>query len=269
MRTAHMLLLAMVAAASSADLRGAEWGDLKGRFVYDGTPPASARLNITTDKEYCDLHDLTSEALVVHPENRGVQNVIIYLYQNKSGVQRTPYDELEVPIHERYLPLAEQRVELDNSKCRFEPHIALVWTRQTVLLANSDPIGHNVKIDCGRDNGPSNDTLPSGGSLERRFTHAERFPVPVSCSIHPWMKGWMVIRDTPYMAVSDADGAFELLQLPAGKWQFMFWHETAGYVSKVKVHGRAEEWKRGIATFTIKPGQEDLGDILLSPDLFK
>ncbi|MCU0960734.1 MAG: hypothetical protein MUF48_11570 [Pirellulaceae bacterium] len=269
MRTSHVLLLVALGAAGEADLLGAEWGDLKGRFVYDGTPPAAAKLNITTDKEFCELHNLKSESLVVHPENKGVQNVIVYLYQNKSGVQRTPYDEQEVPIHESYLPLEQQVVQLDNSKCRFEPHVALVWTRQAVLLANSDPIGHNVKIDCSRENGPSNDTLPSGGSLERRFTHAERFPVPVSCSIHPWMKGWVVIRDTPYLAVTDANGAFELKNLPAGKWQFMFWHETAGYVSKVKVQGKAEEWKRGIATFTIQPGKQDLGDILLSPELFK
>lgn len=268
MRTSHVLLLALLA-ASGADLSGAEWGSLKGRFVYDGAPPAAARLNITTDKECCDVHGLTSETLVVHPENRGVRYVIVYLYQNKSGLQRTPYDEREVPIHARYLPLEQQVVELDNRHCRFEPHVALVWTRQAVRMANSDPIGHNVKIDCGRDNGPSNDTLPSGGSLERRFTHAERFPVPVSCSIHPWMKGWIVIRDTPYMAVTDADGAFELRDLPVGTWQFMCWHETAGYLSRVQVHGRAEEWKRGIATFTIQPGQEDLGDILLSPALFK
>ena len=112
----------------------------------------------------------------------------------------------------------------------------LIWTRQKVVLGNSDPVGHNVKIDC-RDNPQSNDTIPSGGTIEKKFDKAERLPVPVSCSIHPWMKGWIVIRDTPYMAVTDADGKFEIKNLPAGEWQFMFWQEQAGYVSNVKSTG--------------------------------
>ncbi len=158
--------------------------------------------------------------------------------RTRSGARLTPYDSKEVPIHEDYLALEKEVVKLDNNSCRFDPHIALIWTRQKVVLGNSDPVGHNVKIDC-RDNPQSNDTIPSGGTIEKQFDKAERFPAPVSCSIHPWMKGWLVIRDTPYMAVTDADGKFEIKNLPAGEWQFMFWQEQAGYVSNVKIDGKA------------------------------
>jgi hypothetical protein len=249
-------------------LPAAEWGDLRGRFVLDGVPPVPEKVNVTTDKEECCKHDLKVESLVVNPDNQGIQNVIICLFQNKSRGQGTAYDKQEVPIHESYLPLAEQSVTLDNKGCRFDPHVSLVWTRQKVVLGNSDPIGHNVKIDC-LDNRSSNDTIPSSGTIERTFDKPERLPVRVTCSIHPWMCGWLVIRDTPYMAVTDADGKFELKNLPAGQWQFMFYHEKAGYVSAVKVNGKPEVWKRGLATLTIKPGQQDLGDIVVGLDLFK
>jgi len=36
---------------------------------------------------------------------------------------------------------------MDNKGCRFEPHAAVMWTSQTLVLKNSDPIGHNVKGD--------------------------------------------------------------------------------------------------------------------------
>jgi hypothetical protein len=257
----------MLGAASL--LSAAEWGDLRGRFVLDGVPPEREKLKITSDQEVCCQHDLRSELLVVNPDNKGIQNVMVYLFQNKTGVQATAYDKQEVPIHESYLPLEKESEKLDNNGCRFDPHAALVWTRQTVVLGNSDPIGHNVKIECSSVNRPSNDTIPSGGTIERKFDKPERLPVRVSCSIHPWMAGWLVIRDTPYMAVTDADGKFAIKNLPAGEWQFCFWHEKAGYVSNVKVQGKAEEWKRGIKTLTIKAGQQDLGDVVLGMDLFK
>ena len=71
---------------------------------------------------------------MVNPDNKGIQNVIIYLFQNKSRGQGTAYDKQEVPIHESYLPLAEQSVTLDNKGCRFDPHVSLVWTRQNGRL---------------------------------------------------------------------------------------------------------------------------------------
>jgi hypothetical protein len=249
-------------------LPAAEWGDLRGRFVLDGEPPVPEKVNVTTDKEECCKHDLKVETLVVNPDNHGLQNVMIYLFQNKAGARATAYDKQQVPIHESYLPLAQESVKLDNNGCRFDPHVSLVWTRQTVMLGNSDPIGHNVKIDC-IENVSSNDMIAAGLTQERKFDKPERLPVRVSCSIHPWMCGWMVVRDTPYMAVTDADGKFVIKNLPAGEWQFMFYHEKAGYVSDVKVHGKPEVWKRGIATLTIKSGQQDLGDVAVGLSLFK
>lgn len=258
--------LLLVAAGHAAC--GAEWGDLTGRFVYAGTPPAPEKLKITSDQPVCGKHDLLSETLVVDAKSKGVQNIVVYLYQNKATGRSTPYDKLEVPIHDDYLALEKEPVKIDNLGCRFEPHIALVWTRQKVLLGNSDPVGHNVKIDCQVNDTP-NEMIPSGGTVERSFASPERMPAPVSCSVHPWMKAYVVVRDTPYMAVTDKEGRFTLKNLPVGEWQFMFWQERAGYVSEVTIGGKAEQWKRGIKTITIKPGTQDLGDVSLSPTLFK
>ena len=105
--------------------------------------------------------------------------------------------------------------------------------------------------------------------MEKTFGAAEKLPVMVSCSIHPWMKGWLVIRDTPYMAVTDEQGKFEIQNLPAGKWRFMFWQEAAGYVDDVKIGGKPQKWSRGIVEIDIQPGKNDLGKIVVAPDLFK
>ena len=83
------------------------------------------------------------------------------------------------------------------------------------------------------------------------------------------MKGWAVIHENPYMAVTDKDGKFEIKNLPVGKWQFMFWQEAAGWLAEVKRDGQEETWRRGTIELDIKPGQNDLGKIVVSPELFE
>ena len=58
-------------------------------------------------------------------------------------------------------------------------------------------------------------------------------PVKVACNIHPWMNAWLVVKDHPYMAVSDDNGKLEIKNLPAGEWSFQIWQEKAGYLREV------------------------------------
>ncbi len=136
------------------------------------------------------------------------------------------------------------------------------------MIGNSDPIGHNVNL-TSNDAEAFNETVPSGGSIDKQFSSGKRMPVSISCSIHPWMKGWAVIREDPYMAVTGKDGQFEIKNLPVGKWQFMFWQEAAGYLAEVKRGGQQEKWRRGTIELEIKPGKNDLGQLIVTPDLFE
>jgi hypothetical protein len=109
--------------------------------------------------------------------------------------------------------------------------------------------------------------------LEHQFNRngkpePENLPSPVSCSIHPWMRGWLLIKDHPYMGVSDADGKVVIKNLPVGKWTFQFWHERAGNLREVKRNGESVQWTRGRLEVEIKPSLNDLGEIKLGPSLF-
>ena len=94
-------------------------------------------------------------------------------------------------------------------------------------------------------------------------------PLRVSCGIHPWELGWLVVSEHPYVAVTDKDGRFEIKNLPVGKSTFMFWQEAAGYLSEVTMSGTSESWKRGLREFDLQPGNNDLGQIIVKPELFK
>lgn len=232
---------------------GAEWGDLVGRFVFDGPIPVAKKITPDKDAQFCSKDGLFDESLVVSKDG-GVANVIVYLRGSAD----------EVPVHPDLAAKAPAEVKFDNKGCRFEPRVLPVWVgKQTALLHNSDPIGHNMNIQPFRNQGV-NYLLPGdGGATDYKFEVEENLPVTVTCNIHSWMKGYLVARETPYVAVSDANGNFKIEKLPAGEWTFQTWHEKSGYLN-------TPEWgKRGRFTMTIKPGKNDLGTVKLPASLFE
>jgi hypothetical protein len=260
MQRLTFVLFAILGAVLLADAVCAQqWGDLSATFVYDGEIPKEAPLQITKDVEFCGKFHVIDESLSVNAENKGIPNVFAYLYLGRSDAPPKP--------HSSYGQTATASVNLDNNCCRFDPHVLTLRTTQTLLLTNSDDIGHNCKIDT-LVNPPINYTVPAKGKLEHKFLLAERLPARVSCSIHPWMSAWLLIRDNPYMAVSDGNGKLVIKSLPVGTWTIQFWHEKAGYVSDVTQGARKTEWKRGRLEIEIKPGENDLGKVTLAETVF-
>lgn len=98
----------------------------------------------------------------------------------------------------------------------------------------------------------------------------ETTPVPISDNIHSWMKGYIAVADHPYTAKTDGNGSFTIENLPTGKWSFRFWHEEVGWIKRVKRGGVVEDWPKGVIQVEIKADeQNDLGDVLVEPELFK
>jgi hypothetical protein len=248
-----------VNAPKSETKANAEWGDLVGRFVFDGPIPLQEPISINKDVEFCSKHNPVDETLVVDRENRGIANVVVRL-ETKSG-------DAPLVVHDSYRESESARVALDNRGCRFSPRICVLRTTQTLVISNNDEVSHNTAAYLDR-NDPFNEVTAVGQSTERRIERPERVPVKVACSIHPWMSGWLVVSDHPYAAVTDATGRFRIKNVPTGERTFQVWQEKAGWIARGLRDGRPVEWKRGRVTVTIKPGDNDLGEIHLTADVF-
>ena len=59
--------------------------------------------------------------------------------------------------------------------------------------------------------------------------------VKLGCNIHDWMSGVILVVPTPYFAMTDADGAFTLRDLPPGTYGVVAWHE--GSKAQGRRHG--------------------------------
>lgn len=257
-RAARTLLLAVGAwvALAGGLAAAAEWGDLTGRFVFEGEPPQPQKINVNKDAACFGNPELYDESLVVAPDG-GIANVVVYV--------RTK----NVPVHPDYEATADDKVLLDNKRGRFEPHIVLIRLSQTLVIHNSDPCGHNSNLQPIADVG-INPLITQNGQAEHRFNRAQNIPVPVSCNIHPWMRGYVLPRPNPYMAVSAEDGTFRIEKLPAGtELEFQVWQEKAGYVTKGQLDGKPVDWNRGRFKMTLKPGNNDLGTIKLPAEIFE
>ncbi len=250
--------VADASAAPSAAPASGDWGTLKGKFVYNGKAPEPAKLNIDKDQQVCGKHDLVDESLVVGKDGE-MANVIVWV--------RTK----DVKIHPDYEAKKKDKAVVDNKNCRFDPHVVTYWTGQPLELKNTDPdpVAHNTNASLAV-NEAFNVIIPPQSSIDRpALKLGETIPTKISCNIHPWMQGWLLVQPHPYMAVSGKDGSFELKNLPTGtELEIQVWQEKSGYVQKAEVNGKDAGWAKGRFKYTVKAGDNDLGTIKLDPAQF-
>ena len=126
-------LLAAVLLTLGAAEAQAQWGTLKGKFVYDGAPRRRPRsTSIRTSMFAASIRWWTKPA--GGRQRRRGERGDLGSHQGRAKLRR------------RMPESASATVVYDNKGCRFEPHILAVQTSQTLEVHNSDPISHNSNM---------------------------------------------------------------------------------------------------------------------------
>jgi len=249
-------------AAVLADPTG--WATLSGTFKINGAAPPNQVLKVDKDTQVCAPggKQVLDNIVMVGPGG-ALQNVLVY-------VSSTIPSDNPAWIHESYESVRNGEVIFDQKNCIFLSRLGAMWSTQTLKVLNSDPVGHNTNLDSKRGATGANISVPANSSVPYVPGGASPAPFPVSCSIHPWMKASMMVCDSPYFAVTDANGSFSIANVPAGvELEYRVWHEKAGYLQEVTVGGATEKWSKGKFKRELAAGDDVKLDVVIDASAFQ
>jgi plastocyanin len=129
-------------------------------------------------------------------------------------------------IADKKFETPKDHVVIDQRKMAFIPHVVAVQQGTTVEFLNSDPVGHNVYWPSVSGNKKLSHNLGTWPKGEKKpFQFNDLGTASLLCNVHPEMSGYVVVVPTPYFAVTDKDGNFEIKNIPAGKYTLKTWSE--------------------------------------------
>ena len=134
-RTLFLLIagpLALSLASASSTL--AADGSLKIKFTLDDQAP---KPKAVPGAGFCGPKMLVDESLVIGPKKE-IQNIVMWMWTTK---------DMKAPDSPAAIKALPKEVKLEIAGCRYEPHIVLMHTSQTLMIVNTDPVGHNTKGD--------------------------------------------------------------------------------------------------------------------------
>jgi plastocyanin len=206
--TAEQPAATPVAAPAATPIDPATAATVSGTVKFEGTAPPATKIDMSQDPA-CKGPN-AAEAVVASGGH--LANVFVYVKEGLGG---------------RTFDIPKEAVTLDQSGCRYHPHVLGVMAGQGIKIVNSDPTTHNIH-PTPKDNREWNESQPpKSAPLDKNFAR-EEILLPVKCNQHPWMKMYINVVKSPFYAVTGADGKFEIKGLPPGDYTLAFVHEKLG-----------------------------------------
>lgn len=208
--------------------RAAENGVITGTVRLKGAPPATSKVFPAFDLDVCGDRARATQVLLFGT-NQTVRDAIVYLEAVNDKSKQTNGTE----------------VVLDQRDCEFVPRVQIAHSGAPLILRNSDPVLHVVRIEAlSGTNEPVtllNVATPYAG-FEKKFQLANfREPTllkAASSNGHDWMAAYIAVMPHPWAAITDENGGFVLRDVPAGAHKLYAWHEVLGTLTRqVKVTG--------------------------------
>lgn len=226
------LFFIIVFAAAWCLITGPSWAEtIKGSVRYAGVPVEKKKTSVTIDQYVCG-NEKEPEDLVLSSKN-GIRNAVVSLQNIPPGAKR----DWNFPV-----------AKMDQKQCSFIPRVVIVPVGGTMEFLNSDRLLHNVRSN-GKENPPFNRAQPHARSISFTFKQPEL--LRVDCDLHSWMRGWVVVADHPFYAVTNEQGDFVLENVQAGKYTLQVWHESLGNVRQEVVVG-----DKGATTVSVVMGKK-------------
>ena len=192
---------------SAISFRAYAQGVIKGHVVFEGTPPASEKVEVKSDVSTCGNQKKVQKLML--GEGQGIANAVVTLVGGKGELK--PKDG-----------------DLDQVECEFVPHVQVVPLGSTLKITSSDRVLHNSHGFYEDGSTAFNLAVPIVG-MEVGFKTKQPGLIKLRCDAgHTWMSAYVMVTDTPYYAVTDAGGNFTLEGIPPDDYEMEVWQEWLG-----------------------------------------
>jgi plastocyanin len=137
-----------------------------------------------------------------------------------------------MPAHPTAVKPPAAPVVIAQRDIHFEPYLTAVPVGTTVRFSNEDPYDHHLRSEPGGPFGniaPAKDfemRLPamSGGKVASAEVKFDKPGVVVlGCHLHSSMRGHLFVSETPWVAVTDANGLATIADVPEGAADLRTW----------------------------------------------
>ena len=157
---------------------------------------------------------------IAHPALSGTISGTVTCTGLRSNANAVVYIE---KIAGKTFKAPEKHAVMDQTAKEFVPAVLPILVGTTVDFPNHDSFLHNVFTpdDCG-------DKF-NLGSLAQGVVRSHTFAKPCAavmlCKIHPEMAAYVVVVETPYFAVTDAEGKYTISGVPDHTYKLSVWNE--------------------------------------------
>jgi plastocyanin len=142
---------------------------------------------------------------VMDVEGKPVGNVVVYLQNHETAE----------------MPQMPHSHEIEQQDKKFAPYVSVIRQHEAVVFTNHDDITHHVYSF----NGPARfEFRLQPGQSNSVMDFEEPGVIAMGCNIHDWMSGYVMVVDTPFYAMTNAEGIATFADVPANEYHLIAWH---------------------------------------------
>jgi len=194
----------------------ASGGTVMGRVFLEGSPPPTRifHLIFSPNIDFCmRISDGQGNRLLKEfkvSKDGGLKDVVVAIIGVKKG---KPFD---------FTP----RIDIEN--CRITPFVTGIRNNSPITISSKDPVVHDIQgyTMKGEYTFPmfNKPTLPMAEVTRTIRFRRSHYLFRTQCGVHDYMQSWGLAVGNPYFAVTDAEGDFQIPDVPPGTYYVIAWH---------------------------------------------